>query len=439
MPDIVSGYAAGFAEYLPPGPVIIGRDGRPSGNWIEMTVAGALAACGREVRLIGIAPTPTVQYAIEESNAAGGIAVTASHNPGKWNGLKFLNSDGIFLDKKENKKFWEIVDRKVFNYSGYTDSVIIEPESLVLDMHIDSILYSEAWREKIINNVRDREFRVVVDAVNASGSKALPLLLKRLGCTVIKLYCDNDGIFPHTPEPLPENLGELAKAVRKNKADLGIAVDPDADRLVLIDETGSPIGEEKTIVLATEAALELTNHRDQSKKPAVVVNYSTTRLVEDIATKLNADVHRSPVGEINVVKKMKETGAVIGGEGSGGVIFPASHYGRDSLVGTALTLSLLAHRGAGLSEICRDYPHYEMLKKKREFKGDIDLLLDKIENEFAGEDYVRDDGIKVNIGNGWVQLRASNTEPVVRIISEAPTRAEADKLSASIEKIIESM
>ncbi len=433
-PDIICKYSAAFAEFLPPGPVVLGRDGRKSGEWIEMLVAGTLAACGRRIHLISMAPTPTVQLSVEHSEAAGGIAITASHNPAEWNGLKFLNSEGVFLDKEENEKFWKIVDAGNYNYSPEVEDDNIKNDASAVERHISRILELPLFDKTILEKIRKKNITAVVDAVNASGSFAVPQLLESLGCKVIKLYCDGKGEFPHTPEPLPENLSDLSMEVVKTGADIGIAVDPDADRLVLIDEIGNPPGEERTIVLSVLSAL---GSGVFPKGGNVVVNQSTTRAVEDAAEKFGAKCLRSAVGEINVVKKMKETGALIGGEGSGGVILPDCHFGRDSLVGTALIIRLLAAQDKKLSEINSGLPNYSMIKVKREFTGGINELLEKIETEFPGADIEKGDGIKIIFEKSWVQLRASNTEPVVRIISEAPAKTEAKALADKILKIID--
>ncbi|MFW5702284.1 MAG: phosphoglucosamine mutase, partial [Bacteroidota bacterium] len=412
---------------------IIGRDGRPSGKWIEQIIAGVIAASGRDCELLGIVPTPTVQLAVEHSDSAGGIAITASHNPTEYNGLKFIGSNGVFLDAAENQNMWQIADSGIFDYASATGAGRIHRAESPDIMHINNILNLPIFENNdIIEKIRSRRLKVVVDAVNASGSVFMPALLRELGCEVVELYCNLSGHFPHTPEPLPENLGDMARAVIEHRADIGIAVDPDADRLVMIDQNGKPIGEEKTIVIAIDSALAALGSNDST----VAVNYSTSRMVDDVAAKYGAKVFRSPVGEINVVRKMKECGAVIGGEGSGGVILPASHYGRDSLVGAALTLALIARRGESLGLIASSYPDYSMIKRKRQFVGEIAPLLKKIELEFSDGQATIDDGIKINFEKSWVQLRASNTEPIVRIIAESPSREETEKLIARAETVI---
>lgn len=436
-PDVLSRYAAGFAKFLPKGKIFIGRDGRPSGEWIEQIIVGALTACGREVNLLGVVPTPTVQLMVEHSAAVGGIVITASHNPLQWNGLKFLNNAGVFLDSDENKKMWGYIDRKDFDYSTVDDKIpdLILSES-PLEQHIHKVLDLPLFEgPDIFKKIRKRKYKIVVDAVNASGSQAIPHLLEHMGCDVIKLHCDSTGIFPHTPEPVPGNLGSLAEEVKKQKADIGMAVDPDADRLVLIDETGTPIGEEKTVSIAIDAVLNARKKAGE-KDLSCAVNYSTTRLVDDIAEMHGAKVFRSAVGEINVVKKMKECKAVIGGEGSGGVIFPECHYGRDSLVGAALAIYHLTETGKTLSQISREYPQYEVIKLKKEFTGDISGIIEKIAGEFSDGEVIRDDGIKVVFPKSWVQLRSSNTEPIVRIIAEAPDSEEASELTMRVMMLI---
>lgn len=433
-PNIIIDYVTAFAKVMPKGEIVVGRDGRPSGSWIEKIVAGTLAAAGRKVRMIGMVPTPTVQLEVEKSDAAGGIAITASHNPDQWNGLKFLNSEGVFLDADENKVLWDALEAKNFTYSDNVSENLIEIDEEANNRHIQAILENDLFKDKeLIETIRAKSIKVVVDAVNASGSVIVPLLLNNLFCDVVELHTDGSGIFPHTPEPLPENLTGLAEAVSENQAELGIAVDPDADRLVLIDENGQPIGEEKTIALATYSVLLAS----QKKEQKVVVNHSTSMFTDFAAKKFGATVERSAVGEINVVKKMKEVGAIIGGEGSGGVILPSAHYGRDSLVGIVLVLSLMAETGKTLSELAGEFPDYKMLKFKKAFTGNINELLPKVEEIFKGNEIIREDGMKVVLENAWVQIRASNTEPIVRVISEAETMDYAKELAEKVLNIIE--
>lgn len=435
-PALIADYGSAFAKYSPDGPIVIGRDGRPSGEWIEQILTGTLTACGREVRLLGVVPTPTVQMRVEHSPATGGIAITASHNPKEWNGMKFINSNGVFLDKNENIRLWDIADNKEFEYVEQIEKKPIVNTEAIND-HIKKIIDLPIFsRTNVLDNINNSGIIAAVDSVNSSGSVAVPSLLAKLRIESIRLFCDGTGIFPHTPEPIPQNLKDLADTVRMSKSDIGIAVDPDADRLVLIDETGNPIGEELTITLAVKAVLKFIKYFDHKGIPAIVVNHSTTRRVEDIAEQYSAKVYRSPVGEINVVKMMKEKEAIIGGEGSGGVILPACHYGRDSLVGIALIIALLADEGKPLSQIVNDLPEYEMIKTKIPVSGDISSDFDRIKAEFRDFEIIEDDGIKLVQGKKWVQLRASNTEPIIRIIAEAESIDQANEMVAKVKNAL---
>lgn len=425
---IIQQYCYGFSDYLPQGSITVGYDGRPTGVWIAECVITALKKCGREVVYLGIAPTPTVQLLTEHNKTCvGGISISASHNPIEWNGLKFIGGDGVFLDSTQNEDFWKITDSLSENRTSSESEGQLTEKTNALTTHIDSIINNPIFDtqiKKLLN--KTRSIRVVVDAVNASGSLYIPQLLRKLGCDVIELFCKNDGDFPHTPEPLPENLSLLCDAVKEHKADLGIAVDPDADRLVLIDENGVAIGEERTIVLSVLSALILAGTEKNAAN--VVVNLSTTKAVNDVCAMYGAQLHRTPVGEINVVRKMQEVKALIGGEGSGGVIFPHSHYGRDSLVGTALIIVLISIKEKKLSEINKEIPTYSMKKTKMEFSGDFATIREKIVKEFAPKEYRTDDGIYFTVNNSWLHVRASNTEPIARIIAESPTEEENNAL-----------
>ncbi|MEP7146700.1 MAG: phosphoglucosamine mutase [bacterium] len=430
-PESIIKFTSAFAEYSlihsknKNIKIAVGRDGRLFGDVIEKIVTGNLLLCGVEVINLGSVPTPTVQIAAEELKCAGGISITASHNPRIWNGLKFLNPDGTFLDNKQIEKLLKIADRGNFKYAALDNLKAIKNDNSWLDKHIDKVL-----KLKILdlNKIENRKFNVVVDAVNSSGSVIVPKLLERLGCKVIRLFCDGSGIFPHIPEPIPENLVLLSMAVRKNKADLGIAVDPDADRLVLITDKGEPYGEENTITAVANFVLKKT--KDKNKN--VTVNLSTTRSVDDIAKTHNAKVFRSAVGEINVVKEMMKNRSLIGGEGSGGVIYPELHYGRDSLAGIVLILNELADSGLSLSGHKNSLPRYFISKSKKMNVKDPDKMLKKIRDKFLKNKEVikiwTNDGLKLDFKNYWVHLRKSNTEPVVRIITEARSMEEAEKL-----------
>ena len=435
-PETIVRYVSAFAEYTGFAPVAVGHDGRPSGEWIQQIAVGTLVACGVEVRTLGMAPTPTVQMATEKSDAVGGISITASHNPIEWNGLKFLNSNGVFLGPEECEEFFQIVDR---DQRGYADHLsigkIVHATDLVAG-HISAVLELPFLNK---TGLKERKFRIVVDAVHASGSFMVPELLEALGCDVIRLFCDGSGIFPHTPEPIPQNLGLLCDAVREGSADAGIAVDPDADRLVLIDERGKPFGEEYTITQAADFILSWKREQNAGEAQAVAVNLSTTRAVEDVAARHGGRVVRTAVGEINVVNGMKESGATIGGEGSGGVILSTLHYGRDSLVGIAITLANMLKHGGTLSELRANLPHYEIVKLKTNLPENESPshVIERISKGVSGEARLNTvDGLRIDFERSWVHLRASNTEPIMRIIAEAPTREEAEELAEQYAKEI---
>ncbi|MBS1537803.1 MAG: phosphoglucosamine mutase [Bacteroidetes bacterium] len=431
-PEIVKLYAEAFAQYLPEGDIIIGRDGRPSGKWIEQSIAEVLKEKGRIVHLLGIVPTPTVQLIVEHTpNAVGGISITASHNPAEWNGMKFMGSDGVFLDEEENQAFWKIADSNGFtNLNNQNGEILYRADAI--EQHIKRLLELPLFSEETLTKIRSKKYKIVVDAVNASGSIAVPKLLEHLGCNVVRLYCDSSGEFPHTPEPLPQNLSALAEEVRIRNADIGIAVDPDADRLVLVNELGETISEEKTIVFAAQSVLKSINYLSKYSN-VIAINLSTSRMIEDIAELHNCKVNRTPVGEVNVVRNLQLNNGIFGGEGSGGVILPACHYGRDSLVGIALLLKLMATEGKILSELSDELPKYEMLKTKINFSGDFDEFSAKLQSKFAGSLITRGDGIRFDIGKSWVHVRRSNTEPIVRIISESATISEAKSLVEQVE------
>jgi phosphomannomutase len=434
-PFVVAEYAAAFASYLPPGIVAVGRDGRPSGEWIEDIVCATLSAAGRDVLELGVVPTPTVQLFSEHQAVAGGVSITASHNPVEWNGMKFLNGDGIFLDAAENEKFWHCVDNRMFSFTSEQRGGGVTHHQNPASHHTESIMLLPIFSNSgNVDLVRKQKFTVVVDAVNSSGSHFIPYLLKAFECDVIPLYCDGTGIFPHTPEPVPANLTELAKAVAHHNADFGVAVDPDADRLVLVDERGHMVFEEYTVVLAALAALRNKEYFGDGGSTSVVVNLSTTKSIEDVAARYGAHVIRTAVGEINVVRAMLENNSLIGGEGSGGVILPACHAGRDSLVGVALVLLLLAQVRTErprmtLSGVIGALPQYSMVKRKKEFSGDTDAIFKNVKECFPKAGVNTDDGLRLTFEHSWVHLRTSNTEPIIRVIAEAATENDANALA----------
>lgn len=427
-PAVVASYAAAFSTILPPGPIVVGRDGRPSGAWMADLVQGALRACGRTVRMTDMVPTPTVQLLTEHSDAVGGISITASHNPEAWNGLKFIGADGVFLDAEANARLWQVVDAEHAIELAATQqhgAVEIIPDAL--QQHINTILALDGIRTD------GQGGTVVVDAVNASGSVIVPQLLRELGYSVVELHCNGSGIFPHAPEPTTENLQTLGAAVREHQAVMGVAVDPDADRLVLFDHTGNAIGEEKTVALAAAAVYAM------GLRGPAVVNYSTSRMIDDVAAPYGAHVHRAPVGEINVVRSMQEHHAVIGGEGSGGVILPQCHYGRDSLVGIALITTLMKMRSATLAEISATLPSYDMIKTKISLadRSLVHSVLERCIATFSDATISTADGVYCSWPDRWIHIRASNTEPIMRIIAEAPYRHHAAELVARVQALLE--
>ncbi len=430
-PEVIVKYTSAFAEYSKKGTIVIGRDGRITGKSIAHIVSSTLLQMGCDVTALGVCPTPTVALAVEKRKAAGGISITASHNPMMWNGLKFFGPTGLFLDAEENRELWRIADRPGRSYVPWDQQGMHISLEHFIDEHIEAVLKIPSVKP---DSIRKRKFKIVLDCVNAAGGLVVPKLLRKLGCKVIEMNCEGSGIFSHMPEPIPENLTDLCKRVRKEKADLGIAVDPDVDRLVLIDDRGEPFGEEYTIANVVKFVLAHQPKTNSKSKigisKSVVVNLSTTRAVEDIATSYGYTTVRTPVGEINVAKKMKEIGAIVGGEGSGGVILPNVHLGRDAMVGIALTLQHLAEFDGTMSELKKSLPQYMITKGKVGLgKTDPDRVLARIQQKFSGEGKVNtDDGLKIDFPESWVHLRKSNTEPIIRIIAEASSKVTADKL-----------
>lgn len=415
-------YISALCEIYPNGLIVIGRDGRPSGEDIQNTLENILNYFRRDYFICGIVPTPTVQIMVERTNAAIGISITASHNPAEWNGLKFINSKGIFFNLAENKLLLDTIEKQKIETLPIEihNSISSSPNEInneAIDFHIQKALNLKIGKNKIdLEEIRKNNFKVVVDAINSSGSIIIPKLLKELNCQVHQINCKPNGLFVHQPEPLPENLTELAEKVSHFQADLGIAVDPDGDRLVLINEKGKPISEELTIVLSVWSYLLLN---DNPKEVKIVVNHSTTQLVDLIANKYGAEVFRTPVGEINVVEKMMEINAEIGGEGSGGVILRDFHLGRDAIAGIVLILNLLTQTNKKVSELVELLPKSTIKKVKLEFNGNFDLLKEKVEAHFKKEQSIDEDGVKFIGTDYWVQLRKSNTEPIIRIIAES--------------------
>lgn len=420
-PKTIVKYAAAYADFCGSGKIVIGSDGRISGEMAKHILIGTLIAKGNDVIDIGICPTPTVLYNVTKLEAVGGIQISASHNPNEWNALKLLNAEGEFMTPDENKRMLEILDIALDEFNPWNKLGKLEIYSEGLTNHIKDVLNLSLID---LNLISSKKFKVVLDCVNGAGSYVMPQLLRDLGCNVIELNCEKTGIFPRLPEPIPENLTETMKVVKEHRADLAIVVDPDVDRLVLITDKGEPFIEENTITLAVKHVLSKT-------KGNVVVNLSTTRAVNDVAEAEGCNVFRSPVGEANVVKLMKKVDAIIGGEGSGGVIYPTLHYGRDALVGTVLILQHLAETNKKLSEIKKELPQYFIAKKKIELNNfNPDLVIDKIKEKYSDKKINTDDGLRIDFDDHWVHFRKSNTEPIIRCIAEAQTEQEAEKFIA---------
>ncbi|MEP3836030.1 MAG: phosphoglucosamine mutase [Algibacter sp.] len=404
--------------------VVVGRDARISGKMIQNLVMNTLIGLGIDVVDVGLSTTPTVEVAVPMEHADGGIILTASHNPKQWNALKLLNEKGEFLDAVEGAKILDIAESDTMEFADVDNLGKISKNKAYIDLHIIEVLDLDLVNVKAIEEAR---FKVVVDGVNSTGGIAIPLLLERLGVEVVKLYCEPNGQFPHNPEPLKEHLTDLSSEVKKHNADFGIVVDPDVDRLAFMDENGDMFGEEYTLVACADYVL--------GKTPGnTVSNMSSTRALRDVTEKHGGTYEASAVGEVNVVKLMKKNKVVIGGEGNGGIIYPDAHYGRDALVGVALFLSLLADRNMRVSALRKSYPSYFMGKKKIELTPglDVDGILKTMEERYKNEQLTTIDGVKIDFSESWVHLRKSNTEPIIRIYTEAKSQEEADALGDKI-------
>ncbi len=427
-PEVALKYSAAFGYMLQGGAVVVGRDSRVSGPALKYAVISGLMSTGCDVIDLGVTPTPTVQIMTEQLKAAGGMEITASHNPAMWNGLKFMSPEGLFIKGDVIGKLKQLVDSGKFDYSGYKKIGCLKEDSTAVDTHIGKVLgipYID------VEKIKKRKFKVVVDPVNGAGAVIMPKLLQRFGCEVILINGKPDGHFSHEPEPLPENLRALSGEVIKNRADIGIAVDPDADRCAVVDEKGSPIGEENTLAIAVKLILS-------RKKGKVTVNVSTSMAIDDIANAYGCKVVRTKVGEINVADEMKKNASVIGGEGNGGVILPDVHLGRDAPVASALVLQYLVESGKSLSENMKKMPVYFMVKGKKAISGfNPAVVLSKLKSLLKNENMDETDGLKVIRKKSWVQVRASNTEPIIRIYSEAQSREEAVNLQNEIADKIE--
>lgn len=412
--------------------IVVGRDARLSGKMVNDIVVGTLTAMGFDVVNIGLASTPTTEIAVVAEKACGGIILTASHNPKQWNALKLLNENGEFLNDAQGKEVLRIAEEEAYSFAD-VDSLGHEYTNNTYNLrHIEQVLALDLVD---VEAIRKANFTVAVDAVNSVGGVVIPQLLRALGVkNIIELNCEPTGKFAHTPEPIPQNLTQISSLMADGCADVGFVVDPDVDRLAIVMENGEMFVEEYTLVSIADYVLAHT-------PGSTVSNLSSSRALRDVTRRHGCEYSAAAVGEVNVTTKMKETGAVIGGEGNGGVIYPAAHYGRDALVGVALFLSLLAKSGKKVSELKKTYPAYEIAKNKMELTAeiDVDAILAAVKEKFAGEQITDIDGVKIDFEDSWVHLRKSNTEPIIRIYSEAATMSEADALAQRIKDIIAGM
>jgi len=414
------------SRYLSGAKVVIGRDARISGEMVSKLVSSTLLGMGIDVIDLGLSTTPTVEIAVTDEKADGGIIITASHNPKQWNALKLLNSSGEFISEKDGLQVLKIAEDEKFVFEEVQSLGQRKEVNDYIKRHIDKILALGLVDKKA---VKEKKFRIAVDAVNSTGGIAVPILLEALGVEeIFKVNCEPTGDFAHNPEPLPEHLRDLSKAVSKNKAHLGIAVDPDVDRLAIVCEDGEMFGEEYTLVAAADYVLK------NYKKRNTVSNLSSTRALRDVTEKAGGNYFASAVGEVNVVEMMKKYKAVIGGEGNGGVIYPDLHYGRDALVGIALFLTHLAKFGKSCSMLRATYPDYHISKNKIELINgiDVDKLLTGVKEKYKKQPVNTVDGVKIEFGKEWVHLRRSNTEPIIRIYSESESQSTADNLAQKI-------
>jgi phosphomannomutase len=437
--DVVK-FTAAFATFIAKSSpntrikIVVGRDARISGEMVNNLVLGTLQGMGVDVVDIGLSTTPTVEIAVPEENADGGIILTASHNPKQWNALKLLNAKGEFINEKDGAEVLEIADGEKYTFVDVNLLGKVTKDDSYFRKHIDKIL---ALPLVDVDAIKKADFKVVIDCVNSTGGIVLPQLLNALGVDkIVELYCDPTGEFPHNPEPLPENLRDIAKAVKKEGADLGIVVDPDVDRLALVCEDGEMFGEEYTLVACAEYVLNKRSPSEKAsgKKGNTVSNLSSTRALRDVTEKHNGKYSASAVGEVNVVNMMKETDAIIGGEGNGGIILPELHYGRDALVGIALFLSHLAKYGKTCSMLRSTYPDYHISKNKIELTPEInvDAILENIREKYKKQPINLIDGVKIEFDKEWVHLRRSNTEAIIRIYSESESETTADNLAKKI-------
>ncbi len=409
--------------------IVLGRDTRPSGEWVRGAVLAGLLATGCKVIDLGIVPTPTLQLAVQHWQADGAVAITASHNPVEWNALKFFDSSGMYLDAEKLRHLCEIYESGQFRYAKWYEVGQIQKDATAIDRHIERILTCVD-----VERIRRRRFRVVIDCVNGAACFISPRLLERLGCEVIPLFDEPTGVFQRNPEPIAENLSQLCRVVRETKADVGFAHDADVDRLSIVADGGEALGEETTLVLVVYHTLK------NKERGPVAINLSTTMAVDEIAKEFGVPVYRTRVGDIHVSKRLKEVKGVIGGEGNGGVIYPRIQYARDAVAALALVLEFMAMHDEPLSALVQRLPRYPMVKKSMSIKGlDVHKLLETIKQRYTAEEIVEEDGVKLQWNDHWVHVRPSGTEPILRVIAEAKTKEHAEQLCDEVIAALQEM
>lgn len=426
-PDVISRFSLAFGTFSKGGTLVIGRDTRKSGEMVKHAVVSGLLATGCNIIDLGICPTPTVLYNVKALKANGGIAITASHNPIEWNALKFIGKDAMFLNKSQSEKFFKIYEKNTVKHAMWNKLGKLKQDNDGIERHIDAILSLPFVN---IKRLRRKKFRVAVDCVNGAGYYAFPELLERLGCEVVKVFCDETGNFIRNPEPLAENLSKLGKTIKKTKADIGFATDADGDRLSIVTDNGTALGEEYSLPLVSRFILS-------KKKGNVVVNLSTSRMIDFVMKEYGVKLFRTKVGEANVVKKMRDVKAVIGGEGNGGIILPGMIYTRDALVGIALMLEYLLESKKTITQLKNELPKFNIVKKRKTVKsGKEKLNYKKIISGLPKGKINRTDGVRIDWKDGWIHIRKSGTEPIVRIITEARTKKKAEDLCKKVMKMI---
>jgi phosphomannomutase len=426
-PEVITKFGLAFGTFSQKGTLVIGRDTRPSGEMVRNGIVSGLLGTGCSIIDLGICPTPTILYAVKKLKADGGITITASHNPNEWNGLKFIGKEGTFLDKKNAEKLLGIYENKGYKTLPWNEIGTIREDGDGIQRHIDAL---HSLSSVNVKKIKKRKFRVAIDCVNGAGYDAFPQLLDSLGCEVVKVDCVGTGNFKRNPEPLPENLKKLERMVKKTKSDIGFATDADGDRLSIVDDTGTALGEEYSLPLAVRYVLG-------KKKGSVVINYSSSRMTDFVTEEYGVPLYKAKVGEANVVKKMRDVKAVIGGEGNGGIILPKLHYTRDAMLGIVLILASLTETKKSISQLKDELPAFRIVKKRKKLRGKkTNINFEKLSKKFPKGKRDTRDGLRIDWKDGWVHVRKSGTEPIVRVIAEAGTKRKAEELCRKVLKLL---